>query len=258
MKKSQLLFAIFCLIILSNQAFSADILTTKYGFTAASLRGSFNTDEGYPNDPLLPFFVNAVGNGFSIGGAVLMPINYLSDYYLESRLRMSLSFEYYESMKSEKYGASYPSLYTSNGETYDRSFGTIYTIDKDFNRLNLELQYSVRLPEIYLVVNVGSLVYYATQNHEIRKLSINSGDPGRLDTLTSNFPIKPYIIRYEDNFRTAVYAEGTDKSIPAFGAGLIAGIGTEFKIANITFTPMISAKRQSNFASYLFSLDVLF
>ncbi len=258
MKKPQLLFAIFCIIFFSNQAFSAEILTTKYGFTAASLRGSFNTDEGYPNDPLLPFFVNAVGNGFSIGGAVLMPINYLSDYYLESRLRMSLSFDYYKDLKSEKYGASYPSLYTSNGETYDRSFGTIYTINKDFSRVNLELQYSVKLPEIYLVLNVGSLVYYTTQNHEIRKLNINSGDAGRLDTLKSNFPIKPYIIRYEDNFRTAVFGEGSDKSIPVFGTGLSLGIGTEFKIANITFTPMISSKIQKYFQNILFSLDVLF
>lgn len=255
MKKSLIFVTIFCFIILYNQSFSAEILTTKYGFTAAYNRGSFNTDEGYPNDPFLPFFVNSVGNGFSIGGAVLMPINYLSDYYLHSRIRMILSYDYYKNITLETNNNRLP-----NGFNSLYSSATSYTINKNVNRIFLDVQYSIKLQEVYLVVNVGSNIYYSAINQDSRRIKIMDGVSGRLDSLsTTTIPVKDQIIRYEENYRTAVFQEGADKSIPTFGAGLSAGIGTEFQIANITFTPMISTKINNHISNLLyFSLDVLF
>ena len=259
MKKSQLLLAIFCLFILSYQTFTSELPTTKYGFTAAYNRIVLNGDElNYTVDPLYPYFISIAGDGLSIGAVLLTPINLISSSYFQSRLKMNINYDYFFNINTEKHDF-YPSLVEDNSNN-PVLWHPGYFVSKDYNRIYIELLYSLKLSSIGLVLNLGPLCHYTILNNETRSAYIGEGISGRLDTIASilDFPVKKDVIRYEDNFRTAVYQDGADKSLDSIAFGFSGGISYEFRLGELTLSPGINYKYQTYFQNILFSLDVLF
>lgn len=261
MKKLQLKLAIFCLFILSNQAFSAEITSTKFGLSVAYDRILFNGDDrSKAVNHLYPCFTSIAGNGLSIGGVLLSPIDLLSDDFFQSRLKTSIYYDYYFNINSEYPGNVYPSLVDDgNGGYTSVNFSTFYYLIKDYSRINLEFQYSLKLQRNGLILNLGPSIYYTTTNNEIRKAIIFEGN-GRLDTISSieDFPVKNEVIRYEDNYRTAVYQDGSDKFLDGFALGFSGGIAYEFNVGSISLSPGLNYKYQKYFQNILFSINVVF
>lgn len=259
MKKSQILFAFFCFIFFSNQAFTSEIPTTKYGFTAAYNRIVFIGDElDYKADPLYPIFTSFSGDGFTFGGTVLSPLHYLSTAYLQSRLKMNFNYDYFFNINTRTHDV-YPSLVDDNS-SYQVLWHPGYSVSKDYSRIYVEFLYSLKLTGIGLVFNFGTLCHYTTSNNETRSAYIGESIPGRLDTIASifDFPVKNEVIRYEDNYRTAVYKEGPDKFLDGFALGFSGGIAYEFNVGSITLSPGINYKYQKYFQNILFTIDILF
>ena len=254
MKTSEFCCVLIILTIFSFQTFCDELPGNKFGMTIAKNKIEYNLDQNYPaGNDFYPIFNTISSNGFTIGGVALLPIEYLSDYYIQSRIRLSMTYDYYDKISLETKNNLIP-----NGFNSAYFPATYYTINKNVNRIFLDCQYSLKLPDVYLVVNLGSNIYYTIINQDSRKISVYNEVPGRLDTLSSSIlPVKDNIIRYENNYRTAVFHEGRDNSIPSFGIGASAGIGTEFTIYKITINPMIYG-RINNLKSILFSLDILF
>ena len=255
MKKHFLLALLINLFFGAYLLNSADLPAIRFGLSASFNRMMYYEDDPKlsQQDPSIPRISTSGGNGITFGGLIQLPLNTLTTKLIESRLRLKLCYTTSIFIQGELVGDVYPSLVDDGRGGYNSVQTEIhFYINRKHTFLSSDLTYSLKFSKLGITINAGPQINYSLYNNELRTITYF---PDKFD-IDSSIKI-PVIIREIDS-NTDVYKDEADPNLTGIALGLSCGIGYEFKIGSLTFSPNICYRHQKYFQNMMLSMDVLF
>ena len=262
MKKTILLIASFLLFtginLFANEG-NTVMFGVSAGYNSAMYSGSIPIVQSVDN--LFPIFQNKSGNGFFGGLTSRISLPFLSGSTIKSSLIGKLSYENLYSY-GLLIGGHYPSLVeTLPGKWSTVNAGVDYSMKIKYDVTNIELIYSTELFNSNFFVDIGGSMGIAIQNNYTTLMEVvNPLDVTiqQLNLQGIDTVIKNHIIRYENNQRTGILADGKIPGVSNIRFGFLFGIRYDIKTSKFIISPNFGYNYGNKIKYLNFGLDVLY